>query len=129
MPAPLCRWYSGDVGGQVTATSCHTTIGDPVISVLSSTSPQRAGLACVGGNDDAIGVCPDNGVGPGLNTTLDGAFRLTFAAAPKTWYWFAVGPASYATNPDLWFRITSTSLPPPRSAPRAAGGAVGRVGE
>ena len=51
----LCRWFSGDVqGGLLTASSCGFTAGDPVVTILKSTSPDGNAktLSCVGGNDD-----------------------------------------------------------------------------
>jgi hypothetical protein len=44
-----CRWYSGDATpGLLMASSCGTTVGDPVISVVSSRNATGGPYTCIG---------------------------------------------------------------------------------
>ncbi|PSC68690.1 Extracellular basic protease [Micractinium conductrix] len=110
--AVVFRWYSGNTSAaSLTASSCQLTVGDPVVSVLSSPLPTATGFTCEGGNDN--GGCGGAGT--------DG-FSHVVHVQPQTFYWFVVSPyfiasrnpGDYPARVQLSLTLRATQAPPPR---------------
>ncbi|PSC76214.1 translation factor GUF1 mitochondrial isoform X1 isoform B [Micractinium conductrix] len=105
------QWYSGSMqGGQLLASSCNYTLGDPVFSALSSASADGGPYQCIGGNDDDDAYCA-------ANSADVRSFTLAFPVRPQTYYWLAVAPFRHGNGPIVRLSLTASPGPAPPSSP------------